>query len=388
MALQTKVRRQGDTPVRPGARLGSVRERGSIVGGLALALWLLTIDSLVNNHTYSLSVPGLDGDTEDTTETLSFESDADATNAEVQAGLINAAKASANIWRRWEVYDEGADKVVLEARRLADSGTISTADANLSLSNSVEAGVAGDIPFGRMVMRAERDGEVELISGNTAAAKVVHLTPAAPDAGDQIIIHLTTLDARGGIKKTHAISVTPTGAVGTTVDAMVAAVVAAAPDGVTATDGDTHLVLTGAADGRDFLVRSEAIQSAGSTTVTDSLQTSPVALAPLREIAGISLAASREAREGALEAVHRPGQSLPVAYEGPVSVEVEPGVKPAIGDAVYVRVANDGTKKAGMLTNAADGAATLALPRYEWTDHIQPGKRGDAQVASVFVRAV
>lgn len=102
-----------------------------------------------NSTAYTVDVDGT---------SISYTSDADATAAEIQAGLLAALKASPLIYRKVIPTAGGSNTVVLTARTAGTSGrfttTLSGGGTGYALTNTTAAADPAVIPFGRAVTTA------------------------------------------------------------------------------------------------------------------------------------------------------------------------------------------------------------------------------------------
>lgn len=118
-------------------------------------LWTIGIPATVDNSTtYSLSVTGggISG-----TETVSYTTDGSATQAELRAGLLAAAKASSVLPRYFGISSSG-NNLLLEALQAniaytVTSPTNASTTNDLTLTETTAAAASAEIPFGRFVVR-------------------------------------------------------------------------------------------------------------------------------------------------------------------------------------------------------------------------------------------
>ena len=102
-----------------------------------------------NSTVYSVDIDGA---------SVSYTSDADATAAEIQAGLLAALKAAPMIYRKVIPTAGGSNTVVLTARTAGTAGkfttTLSGGGTGYALTNTTAAADPAIIPFGRGVTTA------------------------------------------------------------------------------------------------------------------------------------------------------------------------------------------------------------------------------------------
>ena len=99
---------------------------------------------------------------------------------------------------------------------------------------------------------------------------------------------------------------------------------------------------------------------------------------------GVSLHEGRNINPLTQEMVHKAGGPVLVRKRGPVAVELEPGISPAITDTVYIRTADSGAKKRGMFTNANISGETVAVGALRWLAGPR-GSYGTLNVGAVHV---
>lgn len=391
---QTSVGFQSDTPTRPGMALGAGHDKGYIVGGRAVKIVEVTVDTARNAHDYAYTSGGLTTDLAKTeNEDIEATSGGAATVTSIRDLLIAAHLANANAARRADAYDSDAAKFKVEGREPGDDFTLSEADDDLSIEILQAASDDENIPFGHGVCAASGDGEVELpqIATTAAVAAVAKVMTATPtySAGDEWVLNVLVLG------KVYSGVVTMATSLAASLTAMAEALNDQLPaDTVLVASDGSKLTFTSEVAGQDFDVTSGAsdIDDAGNTVAVALATTTPntagaaASYALLRPFKGIALSAAREAQLPAQnDAVHRGRQSVPVRYEGPVGVACEPGISPQVGDKVYLRGVKSGTKLRGHWTNTPVTGETVEMTGVRWTDHVSPGDYGSTRVASLYV---
>lgn len=108
----------------------------------SVQIWTVTVDTAVNDTGYTFDVEGV---------AISFTSDATATTAEIQAGLVAAYNASPVAFGMATAAGTDPD-VVITGRNAGINFEVSDSDANLTTVETQDAAQADRIPFARLMV--------------------------------------------------------------------------------------------------------------------------------------------------------------------------------------------------------------------------------------------
>lgn len=137
-----------------------------------------------NSTNYSVDVDGT---------TISYTSDADATAAEIQAGLLAALKAAPLIYRKVVPTAGGSNTVVLTARNAGVFGrfttTLSGGGTGYALTNTTAAADPAVIPFGRGVTTGSTD--------SATSCKLIAAALSSTNILRGVTCRTTTMESQG-----------------------------------------------------------------------------------------------------------------------------------------------------------------------------------------------
>lgn len=329
---------------------------GVNAGAQAREVRTITVNAATNNNAYVVVVDGI---------SVTYTSDATATQAEIANGLAAAIEAEPLLFGRFaSVVSDGVNLVTLTGRWPGTAFTLTTADADLAVALVTAAASAANIAFGRCVISQSRSamaniGSLGLPISTAFSAQVKTLvTTYVLDSTVEIVI----TDKHSG-KVIADVTRTMAADLPTTLGLFLADLNGQLPaNSVVVTGGVTNLVLTSEVPGFEFDAMILPAQAGGasipvvSATDTTGPSVSTSILRAIRQ-GGVALFDSgvEQASYGA-DAFY--GPNAVVAFMKRGHVAVVNSQTPAYGDPVYVETSG---ASAGLFYNTSS-ATRLLLP--------------------------
>jgi len=337
-----------------------------IPGGTATAQsFTLTATSPDNSATYTVSVSG---GRLDSARSFSFTTDASATAAELEAGLLAAWEADAILNGIGSASVASGNLVITIRDPGAPAYTFAlSANPSTALALSTSAAAAGSAyPFGRFVAVSDAPSypynqTADLLTA--AAGPVLTTTIAVDTDGDTFVL---AVFYNGTLVSMTWDADTDTA---TTVPIAVAAIEAALPDATVSGVTGTGVITIAFAVGETVAVANASAQ--GSSTISNSVAAGddPVELALVLDPADIAPASI-----GADVTEIPAGRAVTVLKGGRQDVGVEdPGEAIAFGGIVWVETA-DGANKGRPYASAAPSRQKVADTAAKWVrdDEVSP----------------
>ena len=143
------------------------------------------------------------------------------------------------------------------------------------------------------------------------------------------------------------------------------------------TEDNTKLIFSAELANLDFEVKATETGAAATWTLSES-----AALVPLR-VAGVSLLKpTSEQNRSTGVALYEGDTTVSVDPRGPIWVEIDDNITPAIGDPVFVRTVAGSTEGYGVARNDQDAADCMHEPDWEWVEAVAV-TRGGVRLAPV-----